>query len=1260
VLASYTASLECFEANGGEDVITAKVEGQDDLEATATITLVKKQTAIGFFNGSTFNNGQIQFIGSATAGTSAPISVSIVDLSTPAPHSLVKSSQNSVSYSSTCSRAGWANFAPQSISGDDGLAPTTYTPSEDCVSNNGGVDKITAKLNNSDEIIAEVDVTVVSGSSTTTSLAFGAFTTTATDPTPSFREGMVAVAHDTVSVGEATPISVSIVDPNNAYALVKDSDTEVSFFSVCSVSGQATFNPATVPGSEGKVLSTYTPSQECLDAYGTDTIRAKLTAGDQTFTAEAVVTLQSEASAPEATLAPLQATPSNLTVGDSATITTRIIDPETGDLIKQSSNSVSFSSACSVAGEASFSPASVPGSEGLIYTSYTPTAACLEISGGQDVITARLNASDDNQESITITLTSLPPATDPVLGYVDGSGNFVSGEIKVTPSTKLVISDPDTGFASVALTIADPGNANSPLVGEASNVTFFSACISSGWASMDNLEISTEAGEVRATYTPGPQCVGEDTLYAKLNDDSEKLASVTFTNTPAITPPEPVIEVGSLDASGTFQRGEIRVLNPALTLDANGTASTDLIINIQRDGEPASVDSYTAQFTSMCIDAGRASVTGTNTTQSGAILATYNASPDCLGTDNVVVFLNGDSTLKASADIIVSDTKLAIGSYDGTGFFTNSLTASKTQLDYNTEDEPTTEIRSVIAKVDDTGFIEQLTGFQSSIEFFSTCLDSGLSTIESTGSTESGELISTYRAQGCVGDDTIYARIGGTDTFASTTINIAAKEGQELALGYFDNTGSFNAGEIGNTRDTALPLGVQTKLYLSIADALTKAQVKGQPLTVQLTSQCGEINNGTSPLSTNSASVSLGYIEVLYTAQSCGSLTEDLVRAELTGVEGFTATAKATIELAELPANSLTAGLPAPNSIAPAWYSTDGRETTSTLLVQLKDNQNNGVDGEIVTFTLDNPGAVDVAVLEPVNGGETDNNGFAEVKIKALDDFDNVVFRVVASYADVNGNLLEAYSAPIAVNSKLPFADRFSLSTSNFAPDTQGKDGVQVQLTLLAADDEGNRIRGNTVVNFEATQGSIDPECVLDDEGRCTVTWESLNIDRQNAAEKYVTVRAYTHGRLADPITGLSAGTGEIESSTQMLMSTSDLETVELYLETAPDITPATMPAEGGAFCAKTWVNILGDNSKNSPPVGTTIAFEIQGGTLLPASSANFTLGSSSKLLNEEPDEGSSFIACTFVEPDPTSTDPLRLTVTATPPNGEAKFEHTK
>ena len=1247
VLATYSASAECLTSNGGIDTITARLSNNQGIEATETITLVEDETAIGFFNGSTFNAGQIQFTGSAIAGKSTPISVSIVDLGTPEPHSLIKSSQNNVDYRSTCSLAGWASFSPASISGAQGTAPTTYTPTEECVNNNDGKDTITARLNGNDVIIAEVDVTVVSGAANGTSIAFGAFTATPGDPTPSFKEGVIAISGQPIVAGTSAPISVSIVDPANGYALVKDSDTEVSFSSQCSLSTFATFNPANVSGSEGKVISTYTPLESCLDVNnGNDIIRATLKAGDLTFTAEKTITIQSQTSVPEVTLGAITAAPAALTIGESATISTKIVDPVTGDLVKQSGNSVTFSSLCVNGGEASFSQQTVSGSEGLVYTNYTPTQSCLQSTGGQDTITARLNGLDDVQESVIITLNAQPPAISPALGYIDGAGNFVSGKIEVSPSKNLIIADENLGQASVTLTVVDPANPGSPLVGLENNVTFFSACISAGWASMDNQTVATEAGEVRAIYTPGAQCVGDDTLYAKLNDDSEKLADVTFENTPKVIPPEPVIKVGSLDAGGTFQEGDIRVIEPALTLNPAGNASTDMIVNIQRDGVIESGASYAATFTSMCIDSGRASVTGTQTTQSGAILAKYNASQDCLGTDNVVVFLNDDSTLKASAQIAVSDTKLAIGSYDGAGLFVDNLAASKSVLDYNMEDEPSSDIRSVIAKVDDSGsFIDQVVGFQSNVEFFSTCIDSGLASVVTSGTTDSGELISTYKAQGCVGEDTVYGRIAGTNTIASTTIEMLPKQGQELALGYFD-AGTFNSRVIGNTRSTALPLGVQTKLYLSIADAVTETQVKGQPLTVQLKSQCGEQANNTSPLSAESVSVSLGYIEILYTAQSCGSRTEDLVRAELTGVEGFSASAEAAIELAELPANSLTADLPDPNSIAPSFLSTDGRETTSTLKVQLKDNQGNGVSGETISFRLDNPdntGSTDSAVLTPVNGGITDFNGFAKVEVKAAEGVDNVVFRIISSFTDSGGNLIETYSAPIAVNSKLPIQERFSLGTSNFAPDVQGKNGVQVQLTLLAADDQGNRIRGNTIVNFETyigtaaskkQAGSINPECILDNDGRCTVTWESLNIFSTNEDQKLATVRAYTQGIHSDGTTGI------IESSTQLLMTTSADIQVEL--------TPNTITPAGGEFCAEAFVDILGNGGINVPPVGSTLEFEVTGGTLIPASSSSFTLGSSSALL----DTPNTFEGCTFVEPDPTSTDPLRLTVTATPPAG--------
>jgi len=840
-----------------------------------------------------------------------------------------------------------------------------------------------------------------------------------------------------------------------------------------------------------------------------------------------------------------------------------------------------------------------------------------------------------------------PQGSSLAIGYFDSTGNFVAGKIKSNTAALTITSDESKQrAASLEVAVVDTANSNSLVLGSDNDITFFSACASSEWAQITPPTISAEAGTVLAEYTPNERCIGEDTLFARLNDNYEIKADVTFTNTPEVATAPPLLKVGSFDGDN-FQLDVIRASNPVLTIPSSGVAETQLRVAIVDQTDTKIVEtSYNVAFTSVCLDAGRATIDNTTGfTNSGEVLATYTASAECLGTDTVYAIVDGNNELRASTDLFVSTTSLALGSLDGAGLFDKGvLRTGSSELDYNTNASPETEIRSVVAKVDDQGNFEVLAGAEINLEFFSICSDSNLSTITSSGTTQSGELISTYTADGCVGTDTIYARIAGTTDLASAEITIKAKEGLDLQLGHFDNSGSpFSEGVIGNDRATALLPGAQTKLYVSILDGATGERVQGQPLTVNFESRCGEQPGAESPLSTNTSTISLGYTEILYTAKSCGIREKDKITATLTGAEGLSATAEAKITLDKAPANSLTAGLPTPNSIAPAFLSTDGRETTSELKFQLKDNDGNGLPNETIAFRLDNPASVDVADLSPVDSGITDANGFATVQIKAIENFDNVVFRVIASYDGGSGNTLEAYSAPIAVNSKLPYAERFSISTSNFAPDTRGIDGVQVPLTLLAADDQGNRIRGNTVVNFRTDIGSIEPECVLDDQGRCSVTWESLGI-----ATNYAEITAYTHGRLAD------GSTGEIETKVRMLMTTSTGVTVSLDKNTIPgDPVDPGDPVAGGAFCAEASVDLDGDGSKYAPPVGTEMKFEVTNGTLIPASSSSYTLGSSSALLITP----YSFTGCTFIDPDPDRTELMKLTVTVTPPGGTSDFD---
>src|SRR5690554_670757 len=153
------------------------------------------------------------------------------------------------------------------------------------------------------------------------------------------------------------------------------------------------------------------------------------------------------------------------------------------------------------------------------------------------------------------------------------SGTFVKGDIS-TDLTSLTVGSETNGSTRIALQIVDPENDNALATGIENTVRFFSGCLAAGWAEMDNSQITTEAGTVLATYTPLAACAGnDDVLYAKLNEDSENLAKVTFSVSPAGGTTTPgTTEVGSLDAAGTFHPGVIRVEQPALVLDASNQA----------------------------------------------------------------------------------------------------------------------------------------------------------------------------------------------------------------------------------------------------------------------------------------------------------------------------------------------------------------------------------------------------------------------------------------------------------------------------------------------------------------------------------------------------------------------------------------------------------------------------------------------------------------------------------------------------------------
>jgi len=525
-----------------------------------------------------------------------------------------------------------------------------------------------------------------------------------------------------------------------------------------------------------------------------------------------------------------------------------------------------------------------------------------------------------------------------------------------------------------------------------------------------------------------------------------------------------------------------------------------------------------------------------------------------------------------------------------------------------------------------------------SVSYTSPCIDAGIASIEGPSSPDSGIIKAAYTSSACYGEDLVHAFIGNSsEPAAAGTVTIAQPAALELALGsYYAGTGTIGAvNTIKKSSSGSISKYGQSRLTVGIVDINDGSSLQnGIPFTVNFESICADGLNKSS-FAPASVTTTNGIAETIFEAGEC-STNPQTVTATLQDVDDV-GVASVNIDVNSAQAFQMVASLPEPMSIAPSFLSTEGRETVSTLKFTLKDQYGDPVTFKEVTFTIDTSNTAEFVKPGTVNNVntitlETNREGVATIRVRAKEGVDQEEFRVIATYGD-----LTTYSKPIVVNSMLPYEPNFSLSSQNFAPNTQGINGVASGLTLYVADKNGNRIRGNTYVNFQTDQGSINPDCVVTD-GRCSVSWESLETDGP-----YANITASTNGRLT------SGGTGTIESSVTLLMSTNRNVFLDLVRKGGTDIS-------GTEYCATAWVQLLGQGTtKFSPPVGTTIDFSVETGDLVKGAPSSKPIVSVGGLVSDS--DGYEF--CTKVKPElddtvTPNTYTIELSVTVQTPDGGA------
>src|SRR5690554_3826551 len=428
------------------------------------------------------------------------------------------------------------------------------------------------------------------------------------------------------------------------------------------------------------------------------------------------------------------------------------------------------------------------------------------------------------------------------------------------------------------------------------------------------------------------------------------------------------------------------------------------------------------------------------------------------------------------------------------------------------------------------------------VTYVSRCLDAGTAVITGASATSasSGQLGPVYTAlpavelepgqASCYGQDRIHAFLDDpTQPAASGTILIDEPAALVLSLTAYDlSTMTPGAANTIKTSATTLPRGSAARLTVGIVDLNNGSSLqKGSELTVNFQSVCADNNQNTSNFEPASVTTTTGIAETIFTAGECGGANPQEITATLEGAPDVTASVR--IDVLASSAFQLSAGLPNPMSIAPSDQSEDGRPASSLVTFTLEDQYGEPEASKNVTLTVDQTGTAEF--FDAQTGSWEDSitlstdaeTGEVAARVRAKAENDHTQFRVIATYEN-----LKAYSKTIVINSTLPSQNNFSLTSDNYAPDTWTANGVTSSLTIFAADIMGNRIRENTYVNFKTNEGSINPDCVITD-GKCTVTWESLD-----TSQPYATITASTHGRIS------STQTGTIESTIRLLMSTNE------------------------------------------------------------------------------------------------------------------------
>jgi hypothetical protein len=326
----------------------------------------------------------------------------------------------------------------------------------------------------------------------------------------------------------------------------------------------------------------------------------------------------------------------------------------------------------------------------------------------------------------------------------------------------------------------------------------------------------------------------------------------------------------------------------------------------------------------------------------------------------------------------------------------------------------------------------------------------------------------------CGGGDAETPWDSSDSTSSGDTIDDAGTSDADIFLGSGSGD-NFQAGEL-DIAVTSLAAGGQTTILATLADS--EGNLYQEDAEISFNTDC--FSAGLATIETPLDSVG-GVVTSTYVATGCSGT--DIVRATAT-VNGNTtiATGSITVQPAEIGSMEFVSADPTLIGLRGV-----GLTEVSRVSFRVLDKNGNPVPQQRVNFTLN----TDVGGTNIPNGAETavsDSNGLVGTDVKS-----GTIPTVVRVTATLDSNpLISTQSDGLIISTGISDQNSMSLSAEVLNPEAWNYDGVEVALSVHAADHFNNPVPEGTSVYYTTEGGQVQSQCQIAD-GSCSVYWTSAN-----------------------------------------------------------------------------------------------------------------------------------------------------------------------